>query len=77
MRPHPDRNPRLLYAFWFLRDFQLWIPVWIVFLTQRQHFSLTEAFATGGAITLGAVLLFRLMPRPEPQAETAEGFAGS
>jgi hypothetical protein len=77
MRPHPDRKLRLRYAFWSRRNFQLWIPVWIVFLTQRQHFSLTQAFATGDAVTLGAALLFGLTPRVERRPETAEGFAGS
>lgn len=39
---HTRRNLRLLNAYWFLRDFQLWIPVWIVFLTEDQGFSLTR-----------------------------------
>lgn len=33
------RNVRLLSLFWFLREFQLWIPVWIVYLTLERGFS--------------------------------------
>jgi len=51
------RNVRLLYAFWFLRDFQLWIPVWIVFLTVEQGFSLTAVTSAEGLYLVAVVLL--------------------
>lgn len=57
---HPDaarRNLRLLYVFWFLRDFQLWIPVWVVFLTIERGFSLTEVTGAEGLYLVGIVLL--------------------
>ena len=50
---HPDRNIRLLFAYWFLRDFQLWIPVWIVFLTIEQGFSLTQVTTAEGLFLIG------------------------
>ena len=52
-----DRNLRLLDIYWFLRDFQLWIPVWIVFLTVDQGFSLTQVTIAEGLFLVGAVLL--------------------
>lgn len=52
-----DRNIRLLYAFWFLRDFQLWIPVWIVYLTINQGFSLTQVTGAEGLFLVAVVLL--------------------
>lgn len=51
------RNTRLLYAFWFLRDFQLWIPVWIIFLVLEQGFTLTEITFAEGLYLIGVVLL--------------------
>lgn len=54
---HPDRNLRLLYAYWFLRDFQLWIPVWIVFLTLDRGFSLTQVTTAEGLFLIGVLLL--------------------
>ncbi|MCC7365332.1 MAG: MFS transporter [Dehalococcoidia bacterium] len=57
MPPRTVRNLRLLYAFWFLREFQLWIPVWIVFLTLEQGFSLTQVTAAEGLFLVGVVLL--------------------
>ncbi len=54
---HVDRNIRLLYAFWFLRDFQLWIPVWIVFLIIERGFSLTEVTTAEGLYLVGVVVL--------------------
>lgn len=54
---HPDRNIRLLFAYWFLRDFQLWIPVWIVFLTIEQGFSLTQVTTAEGLFLIGVLLL--------------------
>lgn len=56
-RPHPDRNIRLLFAYWFLQDFQLWIPVWIVFLTLEQGFSLTQVTAAEGLFLVGVLVL--------------------
>lgn len=57
MRAHPDRNIRLLMAYWFLRDFQLWIPVWIVFLTIDRGFSLTQVTSAEGLFLIGVLLL--------------------
>ena len=54
---HLSRNLRLLYAYWFLREFQLWIPVWIVFLTIDQGFSLTAVTAAEGLFLVGVVAL--------------------
>lgn len=54
---HPDRNIRLLNAYWFLRDFQLWIPVWIVFLTLERGFSLTQVTTAEGIFLVGVLLL--------------------
>ena len=51
------RNLRLLQAFWFLREFQLWIPVWIVFLTDERGFSLTEVTGAEGLFLVGIVFL--------------------
>lgn len=52
-----QRNIRLLQVFWFLRDFQLWIPVWIVFLTTERGFSLTEITGAEGLYLVGIVVL--------------------
>lgn len=54
---HPDRNLRLLFAYWFLQDFQLWIPVWIVFLTIEQGFSLTQVTVAEGFFLVGVLVL--------------------
>ncbi len=54
---HLGRNLRLLYAYWFLREFQLWIPVWIVFLTIEQGFSLTAVTSAEGLFLVGVVVL--------------------
>lgn len=51
------RNLRLLNAFWFLRDFHLWLPIWIVFLTVQRGFSLTEVTTAEGLFLVGVVLL--------------------
>jgi MFS family permease len=51
------RNVRLLYLFWFLREFQLWIPVWIVFLTEERGFSLTQVTGAEGLFRVGVLLL--------------------
>ncbi len=54
---HPDRNIRLLLAYWFLRDFQLWIPVWVVFLTIDRGFSLTQVTSAEGLFLIGVLIL--------------------
>lgn len=51
------RNIRLLYAYWFMRDFQLWIPVWIVFLTLEKGFSLTQVTLAEGIFLVGVICL--------------------
>jgi MFS family permease len=58
MRAHSVAgNLRLLYLFWFLRDFQIWIPVWIVFLTIEKGFSLTQVTGAEGLFLVGVVVL--------------------
>lgn len=54
---HPDRNIRLLSIYWLLRDFQLWIPVWIVFLTIDRGFSLTQVTLAEGVYLIGVLVL--------------------
>ncbi len=58
-RPQPSlaRNVPLYYLFNFLRDFQIWIPVWVVFLTLEQGFSLTEVTAADACFLIGIVVL--------------------
>ncbi len=51
------RNIPLYYLFCFLRDFQVWIPVWIVFLTLEQGFSLTQVTFAEGLFLLAVMLL--------------------
>lgn len=51
------RDLRLLFVYWFLREFQLWIPVWIVFLTIERGFSLTEVTSAEGLYLVGVLLL--------------------
>ena len=51
------REISLLYAFWFLRDFQLWTPVWVVFLTLERGFSLTEVTVAEGLFLVAMVVL--------------------
>ena len=59
--PVRDRNIKLLYAYWGLREFQLWIPVWIVFLTIDQGFSLTAVTGVESLIShSGRALLWLL-----------------
>ncbi len=53
----PAANLRLLTVFWFLRDAQIWIPVWVVFLTLEKGFSLTEVTAAEGLFLVGVVVL--------------------
>jgi MFS family permease len=50
-------NIRLFYFYRFLRDAQVWIPVWIVFLTIEQGFSLAQVTAADGLYFLATVLL--------------------
>lgn len=52
-----NRNITLLYAYWGLREFQLWIPVWVVFLTLEQGFTLTAVTSVEGLYLVGIVLL--------------------
>lgn len=51
------RNLRLLYGFWFLREFQLWIPVWIVYLTLERGFSFSQITAAESVYLLGVLAL--------------------
>jgi MFS family permease len=52
-----DRNLRLLFAFWFLREFQLWVPVWIVYLTLERGFSFTQVTAAESLFLIGVIAL--------------------
>ncbi|MBK6563235.1 MFS transporter [Candidatus Amarobacter glycogenicus] len=40
-----------------MRDFQLWIPAWIVFLTIERGFSLTQVTAAEGLYLIGVLIL--------------------
>jgi MFS family permease len=51
------RNVRLIYAFAFLRDFQLWIPVWVVYLIHEHGFSLTQITVADSLFLVGVLLL--------------------
>ncbi len=54
---HVARNLRLLQAFWFLREAQLWIPVWVVFLTLERGFSYTEVLGAEALYLVAIVFL--------------------
>src|SRR5258705_13891734 len=51
------RNIRLFYIYRFLRDAQVWIPVWVVFLTVQQGFSLAQVTAADGLYFLATTVL--------------------
>lgn len=51
------RNVRLLSLFWFLREFQLWIPVWIVYLTLERGFSFSQVTAAEALFLIGVLVL--------------------
>lgn len=57
MRRSLELNIRLFYLYRFLRDAQVWIPVWVVFLTVQQGFSLAEVTAADGLYFLATVFL--------------------
>ncbi|MGE0135765.1 MAG: MFS transporter [Dehalococcoidia bacterium] len=57
MRRSLEMNIRLFYLYRFLRDAQVWIPVWIVYLTVEQGFSLAEVTGADGLYFLATVLL--------------------
>ncbi|MFN8585193.1 MAG: MFS transporter [Dehalococcoidia bacterium] len=57
MRRSLELNIRLFYIYRFLRDAQVWIPVWVVFLTVEQGFSLAEVTAADGLYFLATVFL--------------------
>lgn len=52
-----ERNVPLFYAFRFLREAQIWIPVWIVFLIVDRGFSLTQVGVAEACFLLGLVVL--------------------
>ena len=52
-----ERNITLFYAFRFLREAQIWIPVWIVFLIIDRGFSLTQLGIAEAAFLIGLTLL--------------------
>lgn len=51
------RNLRLYYAFRLLREFQLWIPIWIVYLTIERGFSLAQVGAAEGLFLISLTVL--------------------
>ena len=51
------RNLRLYYAFRLLREFQLWIPIWIVYLTIERGFSLAQVGAAEGLFLILLTIL--------------------
>ncbi|MFN0148689.1 MAG: MFS transporter [Dehalococcoidia bacterium] len=51
------RNVPLFYLVSFLRDFQIWIPVWVVFLTIDQGFSLAQVTTADGLFFVGLTVL--------------------
>ena len=52
-----ERNIVLFYAFRFLREAQIWIPVWIVFLIIDRGFSLTQIGIAEAGFLIGLTLL--------------------
>jgi len=50
-------NIPLFYLYRFLRDAQVWIPVWVVFLTLGQGFSLAQVTAADGLYFLAVMFL--------------------
>ncbi len=56
-RQSADRNLRLLNGYWFLRQFQVWAPVWIVFLTIDNGFSLGQVTLAYSVFLLCVVVL--------------------
>ena len=52
-----ERNIALFYAFRFLREAQIWIPVWIVFLIIDQGFSLTQIGIAEACFLIGLTVL--------------------
>ncbi len=57
LQPGLARNVPLYFLFNFLRDFQIWIPVWVVFLILEQGFSLTEVTTADACFLVGIVVL--------------------
>lgn len=57
MRHSPGNNIRLFYVYRFLRDAQVWIPVWVVFLTVEQGFTLAQVTLADGLYFLATVVL--------------------
>ncbi len=52
-----ERNIPLFYAFRFLREAQIWIPVWIVFLLIERGFSLTQVGIAEAVFLLSLTVL--------------------
>lgn len=52
-----ERNIPLLYTYWGLREFQIWIPIWVVFLTVERGFSLTQVTTAEGLFLIGIIVL--------------------
>ena len=60
MPPSPaalERNIRLFYALRLFRYLQVWIPVWVVYLTVEQGFSLTQVTTADAAFFIGITVL--------------------
>jgi len=52
-----ERNIRLFYVLRLLRYLQVWLPVWVVYLTVEQGFSLTQVTTADGLYFVGVTVL--------------------
>ncbi|MFQ5381258.1 MAG: MFS transporter, partial [Dehalococcoidia bacterium] len=52
-----ERNIRLFYLLRLLRYLQVWLPVWVVYLTVEQGFSLTQVTTADGLFFVAVTLL--------------------
>lgn len=51
------RNIPLYYAFVALKDFMLWIPIWVVYLVNERGFSMTEITVADSIFFIGILVL--------------------
>ncbi|HJN93192.1 MAG TPA: MFS transporter [Dehalococcoidia bacterium] len=56
-RAHYELNIQLFYGFRFLREAQLWIPIWIVYLIIDRGFSLSQIGIADAVFLIGLTLL--------------------
>ena len=52
-----ERNIHLFYAFRLLREAQIWIPIWIVYLVVDRGFTLSEVGVAEAAFLIGLTIL--------------------